>query len=190
MEPNLPEQIPIPKTNHTIFIILCLTFVFLLGSFSLFYFQSKIEVVNEYTDWKTYRNDKYGFEIKHPAGWFVSELGDGVWRLQSADPINNSHGIGLPAVGNMWVYISSSVCHNPNNDNLTDFIAESEPDILEASECQDNFYITVGLWQTDPNLNKNKQILNQILSTFKFINSTTTLNSFGMDIRNIVEVAV
>lgn len=125
---------------------------------------------DQFADWKTYKNDKYDFEIKYPVGWFISESSiDGPWRLQSADPVNNAHGIGLPTVGNMWVDISSSVCHNPNNDNFTGFVAESKPDILEASECQDNFYITLGLWQADPDLNKNKQILNQILTTFKFI---------------------
>ena len=135
-----------------------------------------IATTDQFADWKIYKNDKYNFEIKYPTGWFISELTDGPWRLQSADPIHNSHGIDLPAVSNMWVDISLSVCHNPRNDDFTGFVAESKPDILEASECQDNFYITLGLWQADPDINNHKQILNQILFTFESTTSNSNTN--------------
>lgn len=134
---------------------------------------SQNSIQDETAEWKTYRNEDYGVEFKYPSDWFgprqeVVDLG-GPIIFQSADPINNAHGIGLPSVGNMWVEVSKGCNAKIISD---DFVAESYPDTFDKNVCVGSYHIYLGLWQADPNLEQNKNILNQILSTFKFIDKT------------------
>ncbi len=119
--------------------------------------------------WKIYRNEKYGFTFRYPADWpsdFSISAPEGAsWIFQNTSIQNNLHGIGLPPVGNVWIEINQNLC-NPTGDFMG---LGGNPNILEKTVCRDGFQITLGLWSNDPHLSSHKALLNQILSTFKFI---------------------
>ena len=121
---------------------------------------------NDASIWQTYQNREYGYEIRYPAGWFVDKYSSSSVQIQSADPKDNAHGIGLPSVGNMWVDVVSIPCEN---SVLTDLIPESKPDIEQASVCTNNNKIILGLWQADTKKDEHLKTLKDILSSFKIL---------------------
>lgn len=146
---------------------------------------------DEFSDWKTYRNEEYEFEFKYPGGWGsvndnISKtdaklllFSGGLSVLSTTSPL--IHGIGSPPIGSMWVNIVPiETCDDPLLEKLnSDFILDSKPDTAEKSICSGPFRMYVGLWQADPNLEQNKKLLNQILSTFKFTNNYDTFDPDG-----------
>ena len=122
-------------------------------------------------DWKTYSNNEYSFELKYPNDWpsdyLLQKFGEGTWHFQNTSS-PSIHGIGIPGVGSMWVDIAKGVCHDPSDD----FVLDYKPDIAEKTICKDGFQIILGLWQADTDFSKHKMLLDQILSTFKFLPPT------------------
>lgn len=122
--------------------------------------------INNISNWKTYRNEEYGFEIKYPNSWFYKKVSDqGLILIQSTSFENNLHGSGVPPMGNMWLSIVPRYkCETEG------YVAYSYPDTLSKSVCFNNIGLVIELWQADPDIENHKKILDQIVSTFKFTN--------------------
>ena len=180
--PN-PVDNPVPQKSHKKIIwlvLLVVIIVAIIGGLFLWRNHNRnnlIEVtipldqIDPTANWKTYTNTENGFEFKYPPDWssVSSDSSTGPWMLQSSSTAEIVHGIGLPSEG-AWINIAKGVCNNPTDD----FVAESKPDILEKTVCQDGFQITLGLWQNDKNLIKDKYSFDEILSTFQLTATSTS----------------
>jgi hypothetical protein len=65
------------------------------------------------SSWKTYRNEKYGFEFTYPENWQLSVSG-----LEQTYPYI---GLGNPIEGLQWFYVRISILPNPERMNAESF---------------------------------------------------------------------
>lgn len=156
--------------------VLILIIITGIASWTALYFQPKSElvvapIVDQFAGWKTYINSQYGFELKYPENWIIQSE-DSLSVVIANDKLeNNLHGPGIPPGPNgLWLDIYKTSCI-PTQGFSTEL---KKPDIFYKTICQNGFLIDVGGWQNNPNLVSDQSLLNQILSTFKFTNSTTT----------------
>ncbi len=211
MEPEQINPTPVeiqPKTDHKIFYILILIFLAIIGSFSyLFYLQynynpmcvsdcSSIVVpdFDETSDWKTYRNEEYGFEFKYPSNWVKldnyqtdPDLITIVSSNESADNVSKCYeGCGP----DLWFYHYKNIdlekyINDPGNllfnpkkikiDGQTAYeVDEAGFSSYYAVLVQkgNDVYKILG-YNNQLSLSSNT-IESQILSTFKFIDKTDT----------------
>lgn len=112
-------------------------------------------VEGETADWKTYRNEKYGFEIKYPEDWTVNNTGS---HMISLDNYNFCYRGGRDGCFRVSIFLEQ-------DENSNSYQKEFEVMEKIITKKKDNklfvFSITVE--------EKAKTILNEAMSTFKFI---------------------
>lgn len=195
---NVPENKP--KRNYAF--LLTLTFLLLLlGVFGVWYFsqvppQDETEIVatkDQFADWKTYRNEEYGFEIKYPNNWNLREYEDQILIGSTSTPPRLEGDPGneisifisrLDESSNLESWLNSNVGFNsynissytnPNNVNFTQ-IKEAygiSSDNVESYTTKEGEVFGINVLPAS----KFNEIYNQILSTFKFIPSQSKVTS-------------
>src|SRR3990167_10330878 len=68
-------------------------------------------VADETANWKTYRNEEYGFEVKYAEDWIVNDESPNV-EIASVDANQYLHGVGVPPKGNAWIIFLPSLPDN------------------------------------------------------------------------------
>lgn len=133
---------------------------------------------DETANWKKYRNEKYGFEVKYPPGWHVnSEFPD--VEIVSVQKTQYIQGVGYPQFGAVWMVIHPIPCKNEcsNGEEVVDVGASKlvvEITKTKAYHAADisatvTYAITFSYWKGDKNESMYRQVFDQILSTLKFI---------------------
>jgi len=216
---NLPSQ-PLPKnkpqssflTNKLFLITLVLLFLFAIVYSGIYIsLNSRMNQItkanptstivlqpsltpNKTANWKTYRNDEFGFEVKYPSGWFAYDDRNFPceYALFSRKQISDCRFADyIPAD----FYVFKTDLYNPfpkslPNQIYTPFILDGEKGVINfATEQSDgprakNTTILVnhngyGYMITFLNIDyqgNHEQVFDQILSTFKFTNQYTELN--------------
>ncbi len=147
--------------------------------------------------WKTYTNTKYGFEFKYPSDWTLEDNKD-----TGLPTWFNSVGIRKNLAGNEYQkiqFISSkeSLDSGMANQGVVELDGTQwrKTQFNDGTPGQNADYDTLSLFTSKGGINYEidinpvngpiygkdgsmDPILNQILSTFKFINPTTSVNSF------------
>jgi len=119
---------------------------------------------NETKDWQTYRNEEYGFEFRYPNKWQLEDTAQNYGNLKFIVEVINPSYPGKPdtdiPIEQFLVYISSSCKEEPWE------IGFAELEYKRACIKNGNLYFQLDLNPVDPN---SKTVMDQILSTFKFI---------------------
>lgn len=203
--PQSPAPVPAPKSSKKWAVILIVSGLILIAATAPFLYQkyfapqepTEALIVSEFSDWKTYRNEEYGFEFKYPQNLDLSEVVVGqnsgskyyhnyvsididtlenfsklktfsdsgaslpLFRFGAFNPINKES---LP---NCFITAKTITIGNIS----VDVCKESEESMGGPNQMYLNFTKNGLIFsaQSGSYSNENIQIIDKILSTFKFI---------------------
>lgn len=151
-------------------------------------------VEGDTASWQTYRNEEYGFEVKYPGDWYFKNItqdpsddikvADSITTFDSMPILRNRQAFRLPDRGLKILigdssYTKAISCYRVSDQNSAIFIGGKS-----YAGCQIEFGIKffstsfihddVSYHITYPSETVDTNTINQILSTFKFIEPTKT----------------
>ena len=130
-----------------------------VGSSSIMLDGKNIDISN----WKTYRNEKYRFEIKYPAMWFADvKLNSRYFRFSQTDKI--VHGTGDPLNG-AWVNIEANPERCLDTDNKFESPGDPPSPYLFKGVCRGNLQIYLNIWKDNFQDKASLKELEEILYT-------------------------
>jgi len=202
------------KTNWKFIGIITILGVLVIGGILMLPIQkevpSKVQIAKSETlpvdptaNWQTYRNEEFGFEVAHPSGWRIIESFPGRTAHMNLEERPRSFGFFSPdeldssgagvqfyidpsiIVDNCLVAESGLIKSNGGNNNIYGLPGGNER-IREVYLCSPSGTGVYRVISTEAKQN----ILNQILSTFRFIEPIDTStwktyrnNEFGFEVK-------
>lgn len=153
---------------------------------------------DETVDWKTYKNDQYGFEVKYPSDWQVDDnakIGspdaEGIsfqkplrwgFNFYSFGKVNDNDYKSLSILENSG-YDMDKVYINISGINANIYVVKNFSDVdvgypIDVTlRKNDNVYNINGFLYNDADREEFVKLFREILSTFKFIETTKEKNS-------------
>ncbi|MEK7585461.1 MAG: hypothetical protein AAB455_03035 [Patescibacteria group bacterium] len=142
----------IKNNRKNLFITTVIIFAILFTGYNVF----KGDTTN---DWPTYRNDKYGFEIKYPSGWEFYE--------STAEPIPGLEGPELKTFFIIFSEKEQGLGAPSLSTNTLEIFEEEKEKILDTLLNRDKSYTKVG------DVNYSDLVMTKLISTIPADNKDT-----------------
>lgn len=123
-------------------------------------------------DWKTYKNNKYGYEIKYPIDWYIQDKEEFGLKISNKQ-FSAFSGIETPRDGEVFLKIYYFHSAFENGLGVNEYISEDGVELVEDTKYiseGNSFGIIITYRKNDPDVVNLKNEVDQIYSTFKSTN--------------------
>jgi hypothetical protein len=186
---------PAPQIKNSLLLIMSVLLIVTVAIAGLFYFQiqklskelSKYQIQASPTptatpdptaNWKTYTSTQFGYSFNYPQSWSLNS--ENPTEVASVGLDQYLHGVGKPSSGNVWFSVSNVATLEADNRSNQE-VGPGATIVLITKYKQkggETFKLEGGYWENDPKPEEKKQIIDQILSTFKFLDQSNAEGKF------------